>query len=59
MIKKSVFVITVLLSVSLAGCLDESTSDSTSSVVDSEVILLDVINDCTNLEIYLQIHPLL
>jgi hypothetical protein len=54
MIKKSVFVITMLLSVSLAGCLDDSSSDSSASTVDSEVILLDVVNDCTNLEIYLQ-----
>ena len=54
MTKKSIFVISVLLTVSLAGCLDESSSDSSSSVVDSEVILLDVVNDCTNLEVYLQ-----
>ena len=54
MTKKSIFVISVLLSVSLAGCLDDSSSDSSSSVVDSEVILLDVVNDCTNLEVSLQ-----
>ena len=54
MTKKALFVISVLLSVSLAGCLDDSSSDSTSSEVEHEVILMDVVNDCANLEIYVQ-----
>ncbi|MBL6881486.1 MAG: hypothetical protein ISR25_03975 [Candidatus Poseidoniaceae archaeon] len=53
MTKKAFFVISVLLSVSLAGCLDDSSSESsTNSSTDS--ILFDVVNDCENLELNTQ-----
>ena len=53
MTKKAFFVISVLFSVSLAGCLDDSSSESsTNSSTDS--ILFDVVNDCENLELNTQ-----
>ena len=53
MTKKSIFVISVLLSVSLAGCLDDSSSES-SSTSSTDSILFDVVNDCENLELNTQ-----
>jgi hypothetical protein len=53
MTKKTILVISVLISLSLAGCLDNSTSE-TSTTPQNDVILIDVLNDCTNLEIYTQ-----
>ena len=52
--KNTILVILLLLSMGLAGCLDDSSSDSSSNEVDSEVIMMDVVNDCANLEIYVQ-----
>ena len=51
--KNTILVIILLLSMGLAGCLDDSSSESSeSSSADS--ILFDVVNDCENLELNTQ-----
>ena len=45
------FVILMLLSISLAGCLENSSSSNSAESTNSETVFLDVILDCTSLEI--------
>ena len=53
MTKKTFLVILLMISISLAGCLDNSSSES-SSISSADNILFDVVNDCENLEINTQ-----
>jgi len=58
MTKKTFLVILLMISISLAGCLDNSTSETSTTSENNEVILIDVVNDCTSLELYVQITQL-
>ena len=53
MTKKTFLVILLMISISLAGCLDNSSSES-SSTSSADNILFDVVNDCENLELNTQ-----
>lgn len=53
MTKKTFLVVLLIISLSLAGCLDESSSQS-SSTPSTDSILFDVVNDCENLELNTQ-----
>lgn len=54
MTKKALLVILLMISISLAGCLDNSTSETSTTSENNEVILIDVVNDCRSLELYVQ-----
>ena len=54
MTKKTFLVILLMISISLAGCLDNSSSETSTASENNEVILIDVVNDCTSLELYVQ-----
>ena len=54
MTKKALLVILLMISISLAGCLDDSTSETSTTSENNEVILIDVVNDCRSLELYVQ-----
>ena len=54
MTKKTFLVILLMISISLAGCLDNSSSETSTASENNEVILIDVVNDCKSLELYVQ-----
>ena len=54
MTKKTFLVILLMISIPLAGCLDNSSSETSTTSENNDVILIDVVNDCTSLELYVQ-----
>ena len=53
-----IFVFLMLILIPLQGCLDNSSSETSTTSYSNEIILFDVVTDCSNLEIYVQSTPL-
>ncbi|MGB1954426.1 MAG: hypothetical protein ACPHUK_02395, partial [Candidatus Poseidoniaceae archaeon] len=52
MTKKTFLVVLLIISLSLAGCLDNSTGETSTEFENKELILIDVVNDCKSFELY-------